>query len=724
MKRIPYIIATFVALCCCLSAVAQRATIGFIYPAGGAQGSSVDIEIGGMNLADATGVIISGDGVRGEIIPLVPRDEVDPSLPKSKGKKRVKVADQNAPQLASRIGVRIHIDPTAEIGLRDLRLRSSKGVSSKLSFEVSPYPNFEEKRYATKESPNVVDKLPVTLCGQVMPGQIDYYTFEANRGDLIVAEVKGRTLIPYIADAVPGWFQPVVTIRNSRGEEVAYGDDYLSSPDPVVRMAVKESDTYTLTIHDAIYRGRADFTYRIHLGRIPFVENIAPAVAQVGGKSKIAMEGHNLAKGEVKISPKKEGINYLRGVGRSGGVSNAVPYWVAKRDERVMMMPKEGSDFGAKSVIYDTIRAPYCPNRYSLMMAAGESVILDVKARCIESQGDLRMRIVDSAGTVVASSDDAEDSTQGLVTHHADPTVNFVAKSAGRYTIEIDEVMGLSGAYCDFILVRGEARAPFDAFVSPANITIPQGGTNIFAISIKRKEGVKSLIGGLSIDGLPEGFATSSLEVQPYARSVEVSITAPKGAALGTMPVDVKLTTKPKAGEAPIETLARPADDMTQAFYYVHHIASEAFEVEVVPALPYTIHFDKDIESNPTKPIMFNRADSVLRFKMHLEREAGFDDEVELFLTKKSPFMVLSPAKFLTGESEIEVELKVNTERLAKQKYFRYLLAIDATVNGEIVKMGKREFQNAKYRAMTPFVTIQMRVAPPDGANKTAAASK
>ena len=60
------------------------------------------------------------------------------------------------------------------------------------------------------------------------------YRFAARKGQRLVISTLGRQLIPYIADAVPGWFQPVLALYDANGKEVAYDDDYRFKPDPVI----------------------------------------------------------------------------------------------------------------------------------------------------------------------------------------------------------------------------------------------------------------------------------------------------------------------------------------------------------------------------------------------------------------------------------------------------------------------------------------------------------
>lgn len=64
---------------------AQKLSLGYIYPAGGEKGTVVEIEIGGLNLSSATGVLLSGDGVKAEIIPINQKAEKNKKS-KNKGK--------------------------------------------------------------------------------------------------------------------------------------------------------------------------------------------------------------------------------------------------------------------------------------------------------------------------------------------------------------------------------------------------------------------------------------------------------------------------------------------------------------------------------------------------------------------------------------------------------------------------------------------------------------
>ena len=208
---------------------AQKMTVGYIYPAGAERGTSTEITVGGLNVNKATGVIISGKCIKADIIK---QDELEQTALKKKRFR--KLDDQSSPQLADQLKIRVTIDKNATPGLRDLRLESTAGISNKLNFEVGQYPNVAETGISTPLKPNSVEKLPAVLCGQILPGETDYFSFNAEKGQTLVASVKARALVPFIADAVPGWFQSVISIKNSKGKEVAYCDDYRYNVDPTI----------------------------------------------------------------------------------------------------------------------------------------------------------------------------------------------------------------------------------------------------------------------------------------------------------------------------------------------------------------------------------------------------------------------------------------------------------------------------------------------------------
>ena len=169
--------------------------------------------------------------------------------------------------------------------------------------------------------------LPCTVNGQTASGEVNRYLFTATKGQRLVLSTQARQLIPYIADAVPGWFQPVLALYDAQGKEVAFADDYRFKPDPVIFFQVPEDGDYVAAIYDSIYRGREDFVYRITLGELPFMTSVFPLGAQVGAAMPPDMTGWNLQTADLGPPPAgaQPGVQSLA-ASRMGYTSNRLPF--------------------------------------------------------------------------------------------------------------------------------------------------------------------------------------------------------------------------------------------------------------------------------------------------------------------------------------------------------------------------------------------------------------
>lgn len=675
------------------SLYAQKLSLGYLQPAGGEVGTTVVIEAGGLNINKATKVLFNNPGIKGEI------EYVKES--ETAKKKRRRLNDQSSPQLADKVKIHISIASGVPCGFYDLRLQGPSGVSNMLPFEVASYPNFAEGAKSVMRKPNVVETLPAVLCGYVSPGEIDYFRFSGRKDETIVAAVKARQLVPYIADAVPGWFQPVMRIVDSRGKEVAYADDYHHNVDPVIIATLPKDGEYTLMIHDAIYRGRQDFNYRIHLGTIPFVTGRYPAYGEVGKKIVQHIEGVNLDKESVKIKVKKEGYNHLTYTD-SKGTSNAVSYYALPKGIKLLHSPQEGTHLNLSSAIADSLTADAKVKRYRVNAQRRVPLIIELIGRRNESRIDAVIRLKNHVGKVVAEVDDTEDPLQGLMTFHADPVLKYTPKRDEELLLEVEDLHRGYGKDYHYLLRLHREMPLFHAFVSPANITIPSGGTASFRIDVT---GRLRRPANLVVEGLPKGFTTSMLTLRGGKRW-NVSITAPKGAAIERFPIEVKMEYPTPNGRSQADVV--PVDNMMQAFYYTHHIQAAELAVDVAEPSPYRMSLAFDIE----QPVTFNSQDDSIPIKVLIDKNADFKEPVELVLGIKSNAFFLEPVSIMPDEHEKVIHLKVN--RTAIERYMKkknpstWQTSIVGMVKGEIEKRGKRTFQNAKYREMTPFFLVQL----------------
>ncbi|MBQ9137342.1 MAG: hypothetical protein IJX65_01745 [Alistipes sp.] len=693
MRRSRHIILTLLLALIAMPLYGQKLSLGYLYPAGGQVGTTVEIEAGGLNINKATKVLFNHPGIEAQVEPL--RESA------AEKRKRKRLNDQSSPQLADRVKIRISIAADVPCGFYDLRLQGASGVSNMLPFEVASYPNLlETKKRSTLKQPNMVDKLPAVLCGYVTPGGVDHFSFNGLAGQTIVASVKARRLVPYIADAVPGWFQPVMKIVDSQGHEVAYSDDYHHNVDPVIITTLPKDDSYTVIIHDAIYRGREDFNYRVHIGEIPFVTARYPAYGTVGKNIRQRLEGVNLGSTTAKIKATKVGYNTLTHTSDIG-TSDGVSFYALPRGVRLSHCPKQGATLANNAAIADSLTAESKVKRYTIYAERGEDVVVELIGRRNGSRIDALMRLRDGFGKVVAEVDDTEDPLQGLMTFHADPVLRYKPERSQVLILEVEDLHRGSGEQYHYLLRRYNSLPSFNAFVAPANITIPAGGTASFRVDINGKVRRPA---NLVVEGLPEGFTTSSLDLR-RSNKWNVSITAPKNAKPERFPIEVKLEYQTPDGLQTADVV--PVDNMMQAFYYTHYLQAAELSLDIAEPSPYRLRLSFDVCQHD---VAFKMQSDVIPVKVIIDRDAGFDEPVELLLGNKNRIFSLEPISLQAGETEKTVYIKVNQSMLARYRNARNLpywqMSIVGTVKGEIEKRGKRYFQNAKYRETTPYFTL------------------
>ena len=261
--------------------------LGYAYPAGGRQGTSFQITVGGQYLNDIGRVTFSGAGVEARKVEgIKPMTEMDVRAMRdrltqlAKNQKELatrremaeisrklarymaaQLRRQTHPAISETVELQVTIRADAEPGLREMRLETARGVSNPLRFCVGRLPEFREQepelvtdvqgwdipiRFPATITTNIT--LPAIVNGQIIPrepdalrfgggftpGDADRYRFEARKGQTLVIAASARELIPYLADAVPGWFQATLTLYDAQGRELAFDDDYRFHPDPVL----------------------------------------------------------------------------------------------------------------------------------------------------------------------------------------------------------------------------------------------------------------------------------------------------------------------------------------------------------------------------------------------------------------------------------------------------------------------------------------------------------
>ena len=320
--------------------------LAYAFPAGCQRGTECEIVVGGQHLKEVTEVYVSGSGVQAEIVnwyrpmtsgeynnlrmalqaareSLLAQRELDRDRRKPTEQEVAEAAGvipeqlremesyrqrQSDPrrqpneQLDEQVSVAFTVAEDAEVGKRELRFLGDSAISNPIWIHIGQWPERIESEPNDIEPDRSVESFPVVLNGQIMPGDIDRFTLPAQKGMKLVIQASARDVIPYLADAVPGWFQAVVRLIDSSGSEVGFADSFHYRQDPVLYFEVPHDDQYTVEIHDSLYRGREDFVYRMTVGEIPFVTSIFPLGGRIDSQVSVQLRGWNLSQTVANVT--------------------------------------------------------------------------------------------------------------------------------------------------------------------------------------------------------------------------------------------------------------------------------------------------------------------------------------------------------------------------------------------------------------------------------------
>lgn len=541
--------------------------IAYAFPAGGRAGSRFRILVAGQSLKGADAVLISGKGARASVLsytgpggPLTSLQEEElrlriaylvkaksnpsaepgppqggaglPDLPdlrnlegksipelKALGEKYLNRNLRPKAPMNETLEVEVVLDPEAQPGRRELRILAAGGLSNPIVFVVGDLPEISEPdrfaaAYAPAPAPN---SGPFVANGQIFPGEVDSFELVLGKGETVECSVQARSLIPYLADAVPGWFQAVLALYGPDGRELAYSDDYGPDPDPRFRHTAASAGIHRLQIRDSIYRGRFDFVYRLEVRKVG-AESASTPQAQPAGRASPAQAG-----------------------------------WLS----------------GAVSAAGET-------DVFKVEASAGETFVAEIRARRDGSPLDASLTLKDASGRVVAFNDDFEDRESGLATHHADSYLRHRFAESGSYSLAVGDVNGNGGPGYFYSLRLGPPREDFVLLTDKSAINIPLAGCAVFSVLAVRKDGwdgdieirLKNPLPGLEIQGgrIPKGKDSARMTLSFQAVSPP-------------LPFALELEGRALVQGAWVSRPVKPADRMMQAFANLHYVQAQGLHL-------------------------------------------------------------------------------------------------------------------------------------------------
>lgn len=761
------------------STVAQQDSphVGYVYPAGGQQGTTFEVLVGGKHLDGAATALVSGHGIQTEVVDYIrplsqgqfkeiqnrmgdlktKRRAASPEGGRRRGRRRSRPtmskewtpeADEDltkikqrlatfsirrysAPALVETVTLRVTVAPDAEPGQRGLRLLTGSGLSNPLVFQVGQLPEATErsgrsiaveasqrrggrgrKRQADARPPPgtspMNDKpeketdisLPVLLNGQILPGDVDRYRFQARRGQQLIVDVSARRLIPYLSDAVPGWFQATVALFDADGREVAYTDDFLFHPDPVLHVDVPADGEYVLEIRDALYRGREDFVYRVTVGELPFITGVFPLGTQAGTPAELEVRGWNLPVSRLRLEPLERGMHPVS-LRTARGLTNSVPFAVGVLPECLEQerdnTPDTAQPVPFPVVVNGRVEKPGAVDLFRFRAEPGVRIVAEVRARRLGSPLDSLLRLTASDGAKLGVNDDFEDRAAGLTTHHADSRLSVTVPEDGLVNVSLSDTQQRGGRDFAYRLHLDRQQPSFELRIVPSSINARAGTTVPFKVHALRQDDFDGQIDLDPVDPRP-GFALRGGRIPAGEDLIRCTLTVP--ATPSGSPHRLSLRGRGRAGGHSVTRMAVPADDVMQAFIYRHLVPADGVWVTITGSPRRTTASIPDLDELSIPP------GGTVRIPVRLGRSSRFGATV-FELSAPPEGIAIQGVSF--GRRRAEITLCCDAARCRPGQEGNLILNVFAAKTGE--DSGKGKEQRKKRRILlTALPAIPFRI--------------
>jgi hypothetical protein len=634
--RSNFILAVIAALVACFNTAdswgqrrGQDPHLAYAYPAGCERGMSSEIVVGGQYLKDVNEVYVSGDGVQVKIIgwyrPLTAGEYNNLRMKLRETRERLvgqaalsktalpteeEVAlvagitndqlremkiyrerdrdprRQPNSQLEEQVTLQVTVQLDAELGKREIRLLTDNAISNPLWIHLDKWVEHRESEPNDVIPSDAVGRLPFVHNGQIMPGDVDRFRFEAKKGMRLVVAAAARDVIPYLADAVPGWFQAIMRVTNDLGDEVSFADSFHYRQDPVIYFEVPRDGRYTVEIRDALYRGREDFVYRVTVGEIPYLTSVFPLGGRVDSDFTVQLRGWNLKHQELDVeTPSRKEYRPVRWYSVPQGSAGTVRFplqidhWAEVVDEEPNDNISNAQRVTSPTTINGRIDRPGDQDVYRLQ--SGGRLVAEVHARRLGSPLDSMLTLTDAAGNEVAFNDDHKDMAQAMLTHHADSHLTASIPATGEYFLHVSDAQRNGGEEFSYRLRLRSPQADFDLRVVPATIIARAGQVVPITVFVLRKDGFAEDV-EMSLIDPPEGFRLDGRVVPGGADRARMTLTMPDTPPTDSVALEMEgAASRGPRSRARIVRPAIPAENMMQAFIWHHLVPVEKWNLVV-----------------------------------------------------------------------------------------------------------------------------------------------
>jgi len=599
-------------------AAAQVPAATFAHPAGGQVGTKATVNIGGANLQGATQVLISGQGVTATV-----------------------GVNTNAASLP----IELDIAPDAQPGMREIRVVTPRGTSNAERVWIGPYAEgMEVEPNNALTAAQKLDKLPISVNGQINGGEdVDFYTFQANAGDTYVFDL--------VAFRVASGLDGYLAVYDARGK-ILKSQLEAFDRDPRIIYTFKTAGTYSVGVRDTMFRGGADFVYKLTLGKIPVVTGYMPSGGKRGQMVNVTLEGANLGDMKsmaVQIPMEGDAVSVVPNT-PMGMAASPISLYASDLNETVEAEP---NDTAAQAtpvpdgpvVVNGRIDKAREVDLYRVKPSAAGNLSFEVWGRRLGSRIDSFLRVLDATGKELQANDDAAGKDSRIVMAVAANT---------EYLVEVRTIDPRYGGDVFYRLaIEPPAGQDFTLTMTPDSINVGQGNSAAVTVTVNRMNGFTGPV-ALRVEGLPAGVTASPAVIPAGAANAQFTVTAAADAAAGAVS-QIKVIGTGTLGMATAERVAQGIESFKPPLAQDNQIQTRQTLITPATVMPEQA-YSLDIEP---RAITVKKGTMNVEIKVKATRQAAATQEIKLTIAGQPANVTPVPANIAASGGEIIIKLNI-----------------------------------------------------------------
>lgn len=392
----------------------EAPTLTAVTPSGVQRGQSVEITLTGTKLTEPVAVSTSFPA--------------QVSIP----------TDQNNGKDAGKLRVKIDVPANAPVGCQSIRLATTRGVSNLRLFCIDDLPQVNEvDTNRDKKTPQTVP-VPCVVLGRAEAESNDYYKIAVKAGQRLSFEIVGRRL--------GGPIDPQLTLLDAKtGRELPGGHNNDASglqTDPRLTYVFKEAGECLVEVRDALYRGGADYAYRLRIGDFPCALTTLPMAVQRGSQTRLGFTG-TMVEGTAPVEvfvPSEQTAESITLTPRGANGLHGWPVTVLVSDE-AEVLEREPNNDAAKAMplpipcgLTGRFEQSGDVDYYALNLKKGQRIIIDAQTHELQSPTEVYMVLRDAKNLQVAASNPAQA-----------PRVDYTAPADGTFTLMVEHLLYWGG---------------------------------------------------------------------------------------------------------------------------------------------------------------------------------------------------------------------------------------------------------------------------------------